>query len=117
MLRTGLTAYIGTIRAAPIRVRAIVVVGIARGVDIPRIVGVAAISRPQTAILSLAYTPVSSNKLAHLFTSEVCHAFMSVLVSHVRPTQYFTRFDDKWKTGFARKISLFSSPHRLMACL
>jgi len=43
MLRTRLTTYIGTIRAAPIRVRGVVVVGVARGVDVPRVVGVAAI--------------------------------------------------------------------------
>ena len=41
MLRTGLTAYIGTIRTAPIRVRAIVVVGVAyRTVDVPSVVGI-----------------------------------------------------------------------------
>ena len=43
MLRTRLTTYIGTIRAAPIRVRGVVVVGVASGVDVPRVVGVAAI--------------------------------------------------------------------------
>ena len=43
LLRRNQIAYINTIRAAPIRVRGVVVVGVACGVDVPRIVGVAAI--------------------------------------------------------------------------
>ncbi len=41
-----------TIRTAPIRVRGVVVVGVACRVDIPCIIGIAAISGTQTAVLS-----------------------------------------------------------------
>lgn len=43
LLSRSLAAYINTIRAAPIRVRGVVVVGVACGVDVPRIVSVATI--------------------------------------------------------------------------
>ena len=45
------------IRDRAIRVRSIVVVGVAAGIDIPRIVRIATIRRPQTAILSSTYIP------------------------------------------------------------
>ena len=44
------------IRGGPIRVRR-VVVGVARGVHIPRVVSVAAIRRPQAHVLGTAYAP------------------------------------------------------------
>ena len=43
LLGRSLAAYINAIRAAPIRVRGVVVVGVACGVDVPRIVSVATI--------------------------------------------------------------------------
>ena len=43
LLCRRLIAYVGTIRAAPKRERGVVVVGVAGGVDIPRIIRVAAI--------------------------------------------------------------------------
>ena len=48
-----------TVRAAPIRVVRVVVVDVAAGVDIPRIVRIAAISRTQAHIGggSIAYSP------------------------------------------------------------
>ena len=44
VLYTNLITYNGTIRAASICVRGVVVVGVACGVDIPRVVRVASIS-------------------------------------------------------------------------
>ena len=44
-------------RGAPIRVRGVVVVGVACGVDIPHIVSVTSIRRTQTAVLCLQPTP------------------------------------------------------------
>lgn len=43
-------AFLGTIGSRPIRVSGVVVVGVARRIDIPCIVGVAAIGRPQTDV-------------------------------------------------------------------
>ena len=45
------------IRGGPKRIRRVVVVGVACRVHIPRIIRVAAIRRPQTDVLSTAYTP------------------------------------------------------------
>lgn len=114
-LCNGRLAYVGTIRTASIRVRAVVVVGVACGVDIPRIVSVATIGRAQTAILSFSLHPISQNKHEKRFVSESCHAFMRFLVSFVIPCQYFTRFDERWKIGFARKINRIKSPHLRIA--
>ena len=59
-LCSGRIAYIGTIRATPIRVRGVVVVDVACGVDIPSIVGIATIRGTQTAILGFQPTPLIS---------------------------------------------------------
>ena len=49
--------YSDSIRHRAIRVRSIVVVGVTAGIDIPRIIRIATIRRPQTAILSSTYIP------------------------------------------------------------
>lgn len=46
-----------TIRDGAIRVRGVVVVGVAGGVDIPCIVGIATVGGTQTAVLSTTYIP------------------------------------------------------------
>jgi hypothetical protein len=52
-----LQPLVEAIGAAAIRVRRVVVVGITAGVHIPRVVGIAAISGAQTAVLGLQPTP------------------------------------------------------------
>ena len=46
----------GTIRGETIRVAGVVVVDIARRIDIPRIIRIATISTPQTHVLRIAYS-------------------------------------------------------------
>ena len=67
MLYIGLISFNGTIRAAPLRVRGVVVVGVASGVDVPRIVRIASIGRTQTAILSLIYVRILKQGCKSLF--------------------------------------------------
>lgn len=50
---------IGTIRSEAISVRSVVVVGVARCVDIPCVVGIATIGGTQMAVLSTTYIPIS----------------------------------------------------------
>ena len=58
--RQACSPLFNTIRRAPIRVRGVVVVGVASRVDIPRIVRVATIGRTQTTVLCFQPTSLGS---------------------------------------------------------
>ena len=56
-LRVGFMHCTWHNRGEPIRVASVVVVDIAPGIHVPRVVGVAAIARPETDVLSVSLTP------------------------------------------------------------
>ena len=56
-------AWYHAIRGGPIRIRGVVVVGVAARVDIPRIVGIAAIGTPQPDGLGIQPTPLMQTAL------------------------------------------------------
>ena len=82
-------AECNTIRSAPIRVRRVVVVGVARRVDVPCVVGVGTVRGTQSAVLSLQSTPnrYFLNLSEYLLRSDSRHARIRFRVSIAFPLQ------------------------------
>lgn len=86
-MRRLLRVLYGTIRGAPIRVRRVVVVGVACRVDVPRVVAVAAVRRTQAAVLSFSLHPCFffvSSRVCFL----PCSYQASRLDGHAAPVDY-----------------------------